>query len=168
MGWQVRKRPVGFRPRIQALPPVATRPNERWSTDLCRVWAGRDGWATLVLVIDCHTRELLGWHLSRSGKARTVGSALEPCPDRPLRDAGLRACAALAAIRQRVGLHVSQLHRAGARLRATLGVHHAALPAAKRDARTRDPYVERTMRASASLRDHPARQPCCRGLDTLL
>lgn len=77
MGWQVRKRPIGFRPRIQALPSVATRPNERWSTDLCRVWAGRDGWATLALVIDCHTRELLGWHLSRSGKACTVGSALE-------------------------------------------------------------------------------------------
>lgn len=77
MGWQVKKRPVGFRPRIQALPSVATAPNERWSTDLCRVWAGRDGWATLALVIDCHTRELLGWHLSRSGKASTAASALE-------------------------------------------------------------------------------------------
>lgn len=77
MGWQVRKRPVGFRPRIQALPSVAMRPNERWSTDLCRVWAGRDGWTTLALVIDCHTRELLGWHLSRSGRACTAGAALE-------------------------------------------------------------------------------------------
>lgn len=76
-GWQVKKRPIGFRPRIQALPSVATQPNERWSTDLCRVWAGRDRWATLALVIDCHTRELLGWHLSRSGKACTAGSALE-------------------------------------------------------------------------------------------
>jgi putative transposase len=76
-GWQVRKRPIGFRPRIQALPSVATMPNERWSTDLCRVWAGRDRWATLALVIDCQTRELLGWHLSRSGKACTAGSALE-------------------------------------------------------------------------------------------
>jgi len=77
MGWQVRKRPVGFRPRVQALPSVATAPNERWSTDMCRVWAGRDGWATLALVIDCHTRELLGWHLSRSGRASTASSALE-------------------------------------------------------------------------------------------
>ena len=77
MGWQVRKRPIGFRPRIQALPSVAMMPNERWSTDLCRVWSGRDGWATLALVIDCHTRELLGWHLSRSGKACTAVSALE-------------------------------------------------------------------------------------------
>jgi putative transposase len=49
MGWQVRKRPVGFRPRIQALPSVAAAPNTRWSTDLCRVWVGRDGWATLAL-----------------------------------------------------------------------------------------------------------------------
>ena len=41
------------------------------------MWAGRDGWAVLALVIDCHTRELLGWHLSRSGKARMAESALE-------------------------------------------------------------------------------------------
>lgn len=76
-GWQVKKRPIGFRPRIQALPSVATAPNQRWATDLCRIWAGRDGWAVLALVIDCHTRELLGWHLSRSGKAKTAESALE-------------------------------------------------------------------------------------------
>ncbi|MFC7518935.1 IS3 family transposase [Herbaspirillum sp. GCM10030257] len=76
-GWQVKKRPIGFRPRVQALPSVAKAPNERWATDLCRVWTGRDGWAVLALVIDCHTRELLGWHLSRSGKARTAESALE-------------------------------------------------------------------------------------------
>lgn len=77
MGWQVKKRPIGFRPRIQALPSVAKAPNERWATDLCRVWTGRDGWASLALVIDCHTRELLGWHLSRSGKSKTAESALE-------------------------------------------------------------------------------------------
>lgn len=76
-GWQVRKRPVGFRPRVQALPSVAQAPNQRWATDLCRIWAGRDGWCSLALVIDCHTRELLGWHLSRSGKAKTAEAALE-------------------------------------------------------------------------------------------
>jgi putative transposase len=76
-GWQVRKRSVGFRPRIQALPSVAKAPNERWATDLCRVWTGRDGWASLALVIDCYSRELLGWHLSRSGRSRTAESALE-------------------------------------------------------------------------------------------
>jgi len=76
-GWQVKQRPVGFRPRVQARPSVADAPDTRWATDLCRVWTGRDGWATLALVIDCHTRELLGWHLSRSGRATTAGSALE-------------------------------------------------------------------------------------------
>jgi putative transposase len=76
-GWQVRKRPVGFRPRIEASISEADRPNERWATDLCRVWAGRDGWTTLALVIDCHTRELLGWHASKSGKSRTAETALE-------------------------------------------------------------------------------------------
>ena len=34
-GWQVKKRPVGFRPRVEALPSVAQAPNERWATDLC-------------------------------------------------------------------------------------------------------------------------------------
>ena len=76
-GWQVKKRPIGFRPRVEALPSVAVSPDERWATDLCRIWAGRDGWVALALVIDCYTRELLGWHLSRSGKARTAEAALE-------------------------------------------------------------------------------------------
>ena len=76
-GWQVKKRPIGHRPRIESLPSVAQRPDERWATDLCRVWGGRDGWLALALVVDCHTRELLGWHLSRSGKATTAAAALE-------------------------------------------------------------------------------------------
>ena len=56
---------------------MARTPNERWATDLCRVGTGRDGWQTVALVIDCHTRELLGWQLSRSGRATTAMSALE-------------------------------------------------------------------------------------------
>jgi len=71
-GWQVRKRPC-----IEAVPSAATAPIERWSTDLCRVRAGRNGWTTLAPVIDCQTREWLGWHLSRSGRATTAASALE-------------------------------------------------------------------------------------------
>ncbi|WP_072896412.1 IS3 family transposase [Hydrocarboniphaga daqingensis] len=73
----MKKRPIGRRPRIEALPSKAQAPNQRWATDLCRVWAGRDGWASLALVIDCHTRELLGWHLSRTGRATTASAALE-------------------------------------------------------------------------------------------
>lgn len=58
-GGHCKKRPVGFRRRIQALPSVANSPDERWSTDLCRVRAGRDGCAVLTIVMDCYTRELL-------------------------------------------------------------------------------------------------------------
>ena len=76
-GWQVRKRATGMRPRVQALASVAGSPNERWATDLCRIWGGRDGWLSLALVIDCYTRELLGWQLSKTGKASTATSALE-------------------------------------------------------------------------------------------
>lgn len=42
-GWQVRKRPIGFRPRIEARISAADRPNERWATDMCRIWTGLDG-----------------------------------------------------------------------------------------------------------------------------
>ncbi len=76
-GWQVKQRAIGFRPRVQAMPSVAKAPDERWATDLCRIWSGRDGWTSLAIVIDCYTRQILGWHLSRSAKATTAESALE-------------------------------------------------------------------------------------------
>src|SRR3546814_1378257 len=63
-GWQVRKRAVGKRPRIEALPSVAMAPDQRWATDLCRIWGGRDGWLSLALVIDCHTRQRSEEHTS--------------------------------------------------------------------------------------------------------
>jgi putative transposase len=56
MRWQVRQRPVGFRPWVQSMPSVTDVPNQRWATDLCRIWCGQDGWAVLALVIDCCTR----------------------------------------------------------------------------------------------------------------
>jgi putative transposase len=73
----VRKRFIGHRPRIEVIPSVAKAPDQRWATDLCRVWGCRDGWLTLALVIDCYTKELLGRQLSRSDKASTAGAALE-------------------------------------------------------------------------------------------
>lgn len=77
-GWQVRRRPVGHRPRAVGMPSVADRPDERWSTDMARVWCGeRDRWAALTLVMDCCTREILGWRLSRRGNAKAAEAALE-------------------------------------------------------------------------------------------
>lgn len=77
-GWQVRKRAVGKRPRIQALKSESSQLNERWATDLANVWCGsKDRWARIALVIDCYNRELIGWRLSRRGNAKTAEAALE-------------------------------------------------------------------------------------------
>lgn len=76
-GWQVRKRPRGHRPRARALPSVASARDVRWATDLTMVWCGRDRWCHLALVIDCGSRELLGWRLSPRGHAKTAEAALE-------------------------------------------------------------------------------------------
>ena len=77
-GWQVRRRKAGKRPRAESMPSVASRPDERWATDMARVWCGqKDRWCSLTLVMDCHTRELLGWRLSRRGNAKAAEAALE-------------------------------------------------------------------------------------------
>ncbi len=48
---------------------MSLHPNERWSTDLARVWCSEDRWCTLTLVMDCCTKEILGWRLSQSAEA---------------------------------------------------------------------------------------------------
>lgn len=76
-GCQVRKRPQGFRPPARSLPSVASRPDERWATDLTHVWCGKDRRASLAVIIDCCTREILGWRLSDNGNSKTAEAALE-------------------------------------------------------------------------------------------
>mgnify|MGYP001287113750 CR=1 FL=1 len=79
-GWQVRKRPQGFRPRARRLPSITSRPDERWATDLTHVWCGKDRRASLAVIIDCCTREILGWRLSDNGSSKTAEAALEEAP----------------------------------------------------------------------------------------
>lgn len=69
--------PLGQCPRIEANVSRAEGPDHRWATDLRRVWGGKEGWLSVVLVIDCGTRQLLGCHLSRTGKASAASAALE-------------------------------------------------------------------------------------------
>jgi putative transposase len=43
----------------------AAEPNQIWQLDMTKIWAGPAmGWAYLVCVIDCCTREIVGWNLS--------------------------------------------------------------------------------------------------------
>ena len=45
---------------------------------MTRVWYGQqDRWASLSVVMDCHTREILGWHLTRNGNTKATEATLE-------------------------------------------------------------------------------------------
>jgi putative transposase len=76
-GWIVHRRPAGKRPRAQGLPSAVALPNRLWATDMAHLFCGQEGWCHLALVIDCGDRELIGWRLSRSGKATIAEAALE-------------------------------------------------------------------------------------------
>jgi putative transposase len=76
-GWTVRQRRAGKRPRVERWKSVAQRPDERWATDIAMVQCGIDGWCAFVPVIDCCTRQVLGWELAATAKARTAERALE-------------------------------------------------------------------------------------------
>jgi putative transposase len=76
-GWFVHQRPVTPRPRAQGLISRATRSNDRWATDVTHVFCGRDGWAHLAVVLDCHDRECIGWEFARRGRAKEAERALE-------------------------------------------------------------------------------------------
>jgi putative transposase len=59
--------------RVQALAP-----NQIWQSDMTKIWAGPAvGWAYLVCVIDCCTREIVGWHLSHRCRTEDALAAVE-------------------------------------------------------------------------------------------
>lgn len=76
-GWTIRQRRAGRRPRVEAFPSVASEPDRRWATDIAMVDCGIDGWCTFVPVVDCCTREVLGWALESTARSKTAERALE-------------------------------------------------------------------------------------------
>jgi putative transposase len=55
----------------------ALHPNHVWQSDMTKVWAGPSvGWAYLVSVIDCCTREIVGWDLSLRCRTEEALAAL--------------------------------------------------------------------------------------------
>ena len=55
----------------------ALHPNHVWQSDMTKVWAGPTvGWAYLVAVIDCCTREIVGWDLSLRCRTEEALAAL--------------------------------------------------------------------------------------------
>jgi transposase InsO family protein len=56
----------------------AAEPNQIWQSDMTKIWAGPAvGWAYLVCVIDCCTREIVGWNLSHRCRTEDALDALE-------------------------------------------------------------------------------------------
>ena len=57
----------------------ALYPNYVWQSDMTKVWAGPSvGWAYLVSVIDCCTREIVGWDLSLRCRTEEGSGGAEP------------------------------------------------------------------------------------------
>ncbi len=57
---------------------MSEAPNQLWQTDMTKVWAGPSvGRAYLVSVIDCCTREIVGWDLSLRCRTQEAITAIE-------------------------------------------------------------------------------------------
>lgn len=76
-GWLVHQRRLTPRPRVHGWKSRAKRSNERWAMDVTHIPCGRDGWAHLAAIIDCHDREIVGWELALRGRAKEAERALE-------------------------------------------------------------------------------------------
>lgn len=76
-GWTLKQRRPRMRPRVRASKSVSERSNQRWATDMTHIYCGKDGWCHMPLVIDCADREIIGWRISRNGKAHVAEAALE-------------------------------------------------------------------------------------------
>jgi len=77
-GLLVRSRRLRARRRKEWGRVEAPRPNQVWQSDLTKIWAGPSvGWAYLVSVIDCCTREIVGWNLSTRCRTEEALAAVE-------------------------------------------------------------------------------------------
>jgi putative transposase len=66
----------------------ATRPNQRWVTDITYVWTG-EGWAYLAAILDLFSRRVVGWALGSTLHTNLALSALESAIFVRQPDAGL-------------------------------------------------------------------------------
>ena len=77
-GLLVRSRRLRARRRKDWGRVEAAQPNQIWQSDMTKIWAGPTvGWAYLVSVIDCCTREIVGWNLSHRCRTEEALEAVE-------------------------------------------------------------------------------------------
>jgi putative transposase len=54
-----------------------TRPGELWHLDMTSVWVAEHGWVYLNAIIDCCTREIVGWDLTLRCRAQEAITVIE-------------------------------------------------------------------------------------------
>ena len=57
-----RRRPLARRKRPGFF--IVERPRQLWQLDMTSIWVAEHGWTYLNAIIDCCTREIVGWELS--------------------------------------------------------------------------------------------------------
>jgi putative transposase len=75
-------------PNVLARDFGATRPNERWVTDITYVWTD-EGWAYVATILDLFSRAVVGWSIDVTATTRLPLTALENAVRRRKPDAGL-------------------------------------------------------------------------------
>ena len=76
-GWSMHKRAKGFRPRTGSWRSATAQPNQQWAIDTTHFSTQHDGWCQITAVIECCDRMIVGWRISRSGKADIAAAALD-------------------------------------------------------------------------------------------
>jgi putative transposase len=67
---------------------TATRPNERWVTDITYVWTD-EGWAYVATILDLFSRAVVGWAIDVTPTTRLALAALQNAVERRRPGAGL-------------------------------------------------------------------------------
>ena len=57
---------------------TADRPNQKWAGDISYIWT-REGWLYLAVMMDLHSRRIIGWAVSNRLKKDLATASFEPC-----------------------------------------------------------------------------------------
>lgn len=68
-------------PRSRTKQVKAIQPYQLWQTDMTKIWVKGTGWMYFFAIIDCFTREIVGWTFSMFASAREALKALEMAVD---------------------------------------------------------------------------------------
>ena len=73
---QVKQKSATPRPRVQESVSQCQQPNQRWAIDASSCWS-EQGWVGILAVIDCCTRQIVGYHVGSRARATEAEATLE-------------------------------------------------------------------------------------------